>query len=103
MEGEGKDQERARQRAGADASTETPGNQRPDRLGLEGVLGQENARRGRSQGCDFLSLDFLQRQLCLFWGSCLDLKGACSRHTGPSRAPRLELSRSGLMERTGAS
>lgn len=58
MDGEEKDQERARQRAGADASTETPGNQRPDRLGLEGILGQESARRGRSQGCDFLSLDF---------------------------------------------
>lgn len=37
--------------------------------------GRGPARRGRSQGCDFISPSFLQRQLCLVWGLCLDPKG----------------------------
>lgn len=39
----------------------------------DGVLAQGSARRGASQGCDFLSLGFPQKQLCLVWGLCLEV------------------------------
>lgn len=69
-------------------------------------LAQGSARRGASQGCDFLRLGFPQRQLGLVWGLSLEVNRLLPILTlqgsaGPPRVPRLELSKSGLMEPRG--